>query len=76
MDSIHARLVRILKSSGAEDLDDYGSEVLAAWTRGYAAATANAIKAIEDDRLNMLAKAGRLADAADWTPSVDADYPR
>ena len=73
MSSTHDRLLRILEH-GHPIESDPGTEIMAAWQRGFNAAMGVAIGAVRSDRLNELAKSARLADEADWMPSVDADF--
>jgi hypothetical protein len=50
------------------------------WARGYNAALRVACQVVKAEaelsRYAAEVRAAALADAADWTPSIDADYPR
>jgi hypothetical protein len=65
MTTTHDRILRILESGHPIELEDYGSDVLAAWQRGYDSAMSIAIGVVKSDRLNVEARAGRVADFAD-----------
>ena len=67
---------------------DEGDPIMGTWSRGYNAALRVACQVVKAEaelsryaaemrvERPVMVRAAALADAADWTPSIDADYPR